>query len=84
MRKLTGNHYLQGQPQPPPMVEDDDSSDEDGDDDGGVVQRDGKKVYFSSSFQQQMALHSSPKWRKSARLKISSIYTVAFSRNFIS
>ena len=44
MRKLTGNHFLQGQPQPPPMVEDDDSSDEDGDDDGGVVQRDGKRV----------------------------------------
>ena len=44
MHKLTGNHFLQGQPQPPPMVEDDDSSDEDGDDDGGVVQRDGKKV----------------------------------------
>ena len=27
--------------------------------------------------------HSSPKWRKSARLMISSIYTMAFSRIFI-
>ena len=30
-----------------------------------------------------LAAHSSPKWRKSARLRISSIYTVAFSRIFI-
>ena len=75
MRKLTGNHFLQGQPQPPPMVEDDDSSDEDGDDDGGVVQRDGKKVYFSSSFQQQMALVSRSFlfWTKDARIRLSEV-----------